>query len=54
MKCKICEHKINLIASFTNPQKNEKIFTSLKKFKKKKFIIVENVGIILLIVIIIN
>ena len=35
MKCKICEHKINLIASFTNPQKDEKIFTSLKKFKKK-------------------
>ena len=40
MKCKICEHKINLIASFTNPQKNEKIFTSLKNLRKK-FIIVE-------------
>tara|TARA_B100000989_G_C19510820_1_gene458938 strand:+ start:279 stop:1058 length:780 start_codon:yes stop_codon:yes gene_type:complete len=35
MRCKICEHKINLIASFSKPQKNEKIFTNLKKFKKK-------------------
>ena len=34
MNCEICKNKLFLVKTFNKPQKNEKIFTSFKKFKK--------------------
>tara|TARA_B100001093_G_scaffold506416_1_gene565276 strand:+ start:162 stop:941 length:780 start_codon:yes stop_codon:yes gene_type:complete len=34
VNCEICKNKLFLVKTFNKPQKNEKIFTSLKKFKK--------------------
>ena len=37
MKCIICRNKLKLVKIYIKPQKNEKIFTDYKKFKKEIF-----------------
>lgn len=34
LKCKLCDSKLILVAKYKKPQKNEKVFTHLNKFKK--------------------